>query len=54
MPANMEATLSPTINCKVHAIVHFFMVKNKGTIEIHHELCGMYDENIMSRQIVSC
>lgn len=45
----MEIPLPPTTDCKVH----FLTAKNINSTEIHRELCSVYGEDVMSRQMVS-
>jgi hypothetical protein len=35
-------------NCEIHAVIHFLHAKNMSAAEIHHELCEVYGQNVMS------
>jgi hypothetical protein len=42
---------SPT-SCEIHAVViRFLHDKNMSGAEIHHELCAVYGQNVMSEEI---
>jgi hypothetical protein len=38
---------NPT-SCEIHAVILFLHNTNLSTTEIHHELCVVYNQNIMS------
>jgi hypothetical protein len=35
-------------SCKIHAIISFLHTKYTHAAEIHHELCRVYSQNVMS------
>jgi hypothetical protein len=39
-------------NCKIRALIRFLHVKSTSTTEIHRELCAIYEQNIMSEEIL--
>jgi hypothetical protein len=48
--------MCPEINnpasCKFHAVIHFLHAKNMNAAEIHHQLCVVYGQNVMSEGTV--
>jgi hypothetical protein len=38
---------NPT-SCEIRAVTHFLHTKNMSAEEIHHELCTVYSQNVMS------
>jgi hypothetical protein len=39
-------------SCEIHDVIHFLHPKNLSAVEIHHELCAIYGQNVMSEGIV--
>jgi hypothetical protein len=39
-------------SCEIHAVIHFLHSKNMSAVEIHHELCAICGQNVMSEGIV--
>jgi hypothetical protein len=37
---------------EIHAVILFRHAKNMSAVEIHHELCVIYDQNVMSEGTV--
>jgi hypothetical protein len=35
-------------SCEILAVIHFIHAKNMSAGEIHHELCSVYGQNVMS------
>jgi hypothetical protein len=35
-------------SCKIHAGIHSLHAKNMSAVEIHHELCVVFSQNVMS------
>jgi hypothetical protein len=42
-----SATDNPTI-IEIHAVIDILHTKNTSAVEIHCELCAVYDQNVMS------
>jgi hypothetical protein len=38
--------------CEIHTVLHFLRAKNMNAVEIHHELCVVYDQNVMSERTI--
>jgi hypothetical protein len=34
--------------CEIGAVIHFLYAKNMNAAEIHHELCIVYGQNVMT------
>jgi hypothetical protein len=49
-------TMCPAIDnsasCEIHAVICFLHAKNTDAVEIHHELCAVYGQNVMSEGTV--
>jgi hypothetical protein len=43
---------NPT-SCEIHTVICFFHAKNMSAVEIHHELCMVYGQNVMSEGTVT-
>jgi hypothetical protein len=41
-----------TTSCKIHAVNRFLQTKNMSAVEIQHEVCAVYDQNVMSEGTV--
>jgi hypothetical protein len=39
-------------SCEIHAVTHFLHAKNMSAVEIRHELCAIYSQNVMSEGII--
>jgi hypothetical protein len=39
-------------SCKICAVIHFPHTKNMSAAEVHHELCVVYVQNVMSEETV--
>jgi hypothetical protein len=39
-------------SCKIHAVIRFLHAKNMSAAKIHHELCTVYGQNVMSKGTV--
>jgi hypothetical protein len=35
-------------SCKIRTVIHFLDTKYKSAAEIHHGLCAVYSQNVMS------
>jgi hypothetical protein len=42
---------TPT-SCEIHAVIRFLHAKNMSAAEIHHKLCTVYGQNVMSERTV--
>jgi hypothetical protein len=49
----MCAAIDNPISCEIHTVMHFLHAKNMTAVEIHHELCAVHGQNIMSEGAVS-
>jgi hypothetical protein len=38
---------NPT-SCEIYALFHFLYTKDMSAVEIHHELCTVYGQNVIS------
>jgi hypothetical protein len=45
------ATDNPA-SCEIHALICFLHAKNMSVVKIHHELCTVYSQNIVSKGTV--
>jgi hypothetical protein len=39
-------------SCEIRAVIHFLCAKNMSAAEIHHQLCVVYGQNVMSEGTV--
>jgi hypothetical protein len=39
-------------SCKILGVARFLHAKNLSTVEIHHEVCAVYSQNVMSEEAV--
>jgi hypothetical protein len=39
-------------SCEICTVITFLHAKNMSAVEIHHELCAVYDQNVMSEGTV--
>jgi hypothetical protein len=39
-------------SCEICAVIHFLPAKNMNAVEIHHELCTVYGQNVTSEGTV--
>jgi hypothetical protein len=39
-------------SCKIHTVIRFLHDKNMNAMEIHHEFCAVYDQNVMNEGTV--
>jgi hypothetical protein len=39
-------------SCKICSIIRFIHTKNVGAVEIHHESCAVYGQNVMNEGTV--
>jgi hypothetical protein len=39
-------------SCEIRAVIRVLCAKNVSAVEIHHELCAVYDQNVMSKGTV--
>jgi hypothetical protein len=50
----LQSELCPAIDnpasCEIQAVIHFPHAKNISAAEIHHELCAIYGQNVMSEK----
>jgi hypothetical protein len=44
----MCAAIESSTSCEVRSVVRFLVAKNFKAAEIHHQLCEVYGENVMS------
>jgi hypothetical protein len=45
----MCSVIDNTASCKIRTVICFLHTKNMSAIEIHHELCADYSQNVMSK-----
>jgi hypothetical protein len=43
----MHPAIDNPASCKIHAVIHFLHAKGLSAAEIHHELCAVYNQNVM-------
>jgi hypothetical protein len=44
--------INNTKSCEIYIVIHFLHSKNLSAAEIHHELCTVYGQNVMSEGTV--
>lgn len=48
----MSASIKITAICEVRSVIRVLLAKNDKPIEIHHELCEVYVEDVMTESYV--
>jgi hypothetical protein len=48
----MYPAIDNPASCEIHAVIFFLHAKNMSAVEIHHELCMVYSQNVMSEGTV--
>jgi hypothetical protein len=43
----MYPVIDKPAGCKIHSVFRLLPAKNVSAVEIHHELCTVYSQNIM-------
>jgi len=44
----MDTIIAASASCEVHAVIHFLHAEGQSAAEIHHRLCCVYIDNVMS------
>jgi transposase len=39
-------------SCEIRAVIRFLQAKDMSATEIHHELCTIYEQNVISEETV--
>jgi hypothetical protein len=48
----MDTIITAPASCEVHAVVRFLHAEGQSPAEIHHHLCHVYGDNVMSDSCV--
>jgi transposase len=48
----MDTTIATPASCEVRAVIHFLHAEGQSTAKIHHRLCRVYGDNVMSNSCV--
>jgi transposase len=48
----MDTIIAAPASCKVCAVIHFLHTEGQSAAEIHHRLCRVYGDNVMSDSCV--
>ena len=44
----MDTIITVPASCEVRAVIHFLHAEGQSAAEIHHQLCRVYGDNVMS------
>jgi hypothetical protein len=47
----MCPVIDNSTSCKIHALICFLYARNMSTAEISRELCAVYGQNVMSKEL---
>jgi hypothetical protein len=48
----MDTIIAASASCEVRAVIHFLHAEGQSVAEIHHRLCHVYGDNVMSDSYV--
>jgi hypothetical protein len=48
----MDTTIATPASCEVRAVIRFLHAEGQSAAEIHHRLCRVYSDNVMSDSCV--
>jgi len=47
----MDTIIAAPASCKVRAVIRFLHAEGQSAAEIHHRLCRVYGNNVMSQML---
>jgi transposase len=48
----MDTIIAAPASCKVRAVIHFLHTEGQSAAKVHHQLCRVYGDNVMSNSCV--
>jgi len=48
----MFKTIKGAANCEIRSVIHFLNARNVLSSEIHHQICHVYGDNVLSDGMV--
>jgi cytochrome c-type biogenesis protein CcmH/NrfF len=48
----MDTIIATPASCEVRAVIRFLHAEGQSVAEIHHRLCRVYGDNVMSERMV--